>query len=174
MQLPKTWLILISRTISIPEFFLKVFWLLAKHWSCYHDHWTKSWVQLFPSVTCVIIKMWGQNKQTNKKTTVLSYIPWSLVSLHALGSWAISNPSQSPMLAHCSVHEWVTAGSERWKVYCGVDPDTAHWYLSVLTVTTGTVLGSAYALLVIKEMHIFCMKRDSDVRPLIVKASNCH
>lgn len=120
MQLPKTWLILISRTISILEFsLLKFFWLLAKHWSCHHDHWTKSWVQLFPYATCVI------------KSNLLLYIPWILVSFHALRSWAFSNPSQSPMLAHCSVHEWVIAGSERWKVYWGVDPDTAHCYWSV-------------------------------------------
>lgn len=84
-----------------------------------------------------------------------------LVSFHALGSWAFSNPSQSPMLAHCSVHEWVTAGSERWKVYCGADPDTAHCYLSVSTAMA-TVLGLRLCIINNERnawVCFFCMKR---------------
>lgn len=133
---------------------LKFFGLLAKRWSCQHDQWTKSWVKLFPSVTRVIVRMW-RGKKTNKTKFAFIYPFEFLTSFHALGSRAIPNPSQSPTLAHCSVHEWVTAGSERWKVYCGADPDTACCLLSVLTVMA-TVMGSAYAILGTKEVHIFC------------------
>lgn len=114
---------------------LKVFRLLAKNTGRVIMTATfKSWVQLFPSVTCVLTKI------SCEKEICDSCVPWILVSFHALASWAFSNPSQSPMLAHCSVHEWVTAGSERWKVYCGADPDTAHCYLSISTAMA-TVLG---------------------------------
>lgn len=82
---------------------------------------------------------------------LLKYFPYglhkSLFHFVVLSCLAVFNPFQSPALAHCSVHEWVTAGSERWKVYCGVDPDSARWYLGILAVIQTPFNGQSHTCL---------------------------